>query len=220
MAAGARFVVALACVVASGCGQEKPQDPASKMERATREIGEAAKSGNMAQMGSAVKEMGSALGEGTRVEPVDFRELAKLLPESIGALKRVANEGSKRNVVGVASSRAQAIYENGKGGRLALEVTDVGSMTGLASMALAWVNVDIDKEGSDGYEKTTNVAGRKAYERYSKQGRSGELDVIVAGRFIVSAKAKGLDMDAFKAAVGKLDLDKLEAMRSVGVAKK
>jgi hypothetical protein len=220
MKAKATLALALACAMAAGCGQEKPQDPASKMERATREIGEAAKSGNMAQMGSAVKEMGSAFSEGTRVEPVDFRELAKLLPETIGALKKVANEGAKRNVVGVASSQAQATYENGKGGRLVLELTDAGSMTGLASMALAWVNVDIDKEGSDGYEKTTNVAGRKAYERYSKPRRTGELDVIVAGRFIVSAKATGLDMAAFKDAIGKLDLDKLEAMRTTGVAKK
>jgi len=220
MRAKAAWAVAIACAIAAGCGKEKPQDPASKMERATRELGEAARNGNVAQMGSAVKEMGSAIGEGTRVEPVNFRELAALLPESIGALKKKANEGSKSNIVGVASSRAEASYADGKGGSLELEITDVGSMSGLTSMALAWLNVDIDKEGSDGYEKTGNAAGRKSYERYSKRERKGEYDVIVAGRFIVSARSGGLDAATFKAALAKLDLDKLEQLRSPVVAKK
>jgi hypothetical protein len=220
MEAMARLAVALACALASGCGKDQPQDPASKMERATKELGEAARSGNVAQMGSAMKEMGSALGEGTRVDPVDFRELAKVLPESIGTLKKVTHEGSRSTIVGVASSSAQAVYEDGKGGRLAVEITDVGSMSGIAAMALAWVSIDIDKEGSNGYEKTSNAAGRKAYERYSKRDRLGEYDVIVAGRFKVSAKGRGLDMATFKTAAGKLDLDRLEAMRASGTVKK
>jgi hypothetical protein len=220
MVARAGLAVAIACAVAFGCGQDKPQDPGSKMERATKELGEAARSGNVAQMGSAVKEMGSALSEGTRVEPVDFRELAKALPESIGALKKVMHEGSRSTIVGVASSSAQAVYEDGKGGRLAVEISDVGSMSGIASLALAWVAIDIDKEGSNGYEKTSNVGGRKAYERYSKRERMGEYDVIVAGRFKVSAKSQGLDMSTFKSALARIDLDKLESLRSAGLAKK
>ena len=220
MAARARLAIALACMVAFGCGQDKPQDPASKMERATRDLGEATRSGNVAQMGSAVKEMGSALSEGTRVDPVDFRELARILPESIGALKKVMHEGSRSTIVGVASSGAVAVYEDGKGGRLAVEITDVGSMSGIASLALAWVAIDIDKEGSNGYEKTSNVAGRKAYERYSKPDRTGELDVLAASRFILSVKGTGIDMKTFKDVVAKIDLDRLEALRSPGPAKK
>jgi hypothetical protein len=220
MAARTRFAIAFMGALAFGCGQDKPQDPASKMERATRELGDAARSGNVAQMGSAMKEMGSALSEGTRVDPVDFRELAKVLPESIGVLKKVSHEGARSTIVGVASSSAQAVYEDGKGGRLAVEVTDVGSMSGIAALALAWIAIDIDREGSNGYEKTSNVAGRKAYERYSKRERLGEYDVIVAGRFKVAAKSEGLDMPAFQAALAKLDLARLERLGAPAPARK
>jgi len=119
--------------------------------------------------------------------------------------------------MGIASSKAEATYEDAKGGRIALEITDVGTLSGVTAMAFAWVNVEIDKEGDSGYERTTTVGGRKAYERYDKATRSGELDVIVAGRFIVGAKATGVDMKVFKEAVTKLDLEKLEALKSQGL---
>ena len=70
----------------------------------------------------------------------------------------------------------------------------MGTLSGVTAMAFAWVNVEIDKEGTSGYERTTTVSGRKAYERYDKATRTGELDVIVAGRFIVGAKATGVEM--------------------------
>jgi hypothetical protein len=148
---------------------------------------------------------------------VDFRTLKELLPESIAGLKRTGSEGSRTNVVGIASSRAEATYEDGRGGRIVLEVSDVGTLSGVTAMAFAWVNIEIDKEGDSGYERTTTVSGRKAYERYDKATRSGELDVIVAGRFIVGAKATGVEMKVFKEAVAKLDLAKLEALKSKGV---
>ncbi len=152
-------------------------------------MGEAARQGDVHQAGEAIKQMGEALSGSIKVEPVDFRTLKELLPESIAGMRRVSSEGSRTNVMGVASSKAEAVYEDGKGGRIAYEITDAGTLTGVAAMAFAWVNIEIDKEGDSGYERTTTVAGRKAYERYSKATRTGELDVIVGGRFIVGIKA-------------------------------
>jgi hypothetical protein len=162
--------------------------------------------------------MGEALSGSVKVEPVDFRVLKELLPESLAGMKRVSSEGSRTNVVGIASSKAEAVYEDGKGGRMAFEITDVGTLTGVTAMAFAWVNIEIDKEGDSGYERTTTVSGRKAYERYNKATRSGELDVIVAGRFIVGAKASGVEMKAFKEAMAKLDLAKLDALKTQGAS--
>jgi hypothetical protein len=80
------------------------------------------------------------------------------------------------------------------------------------------VNIEIDKEGDSGYERTTTMSGRKAYERYNKGARTGELDVIVAGRFIVGAKASGVEMKVFKEMVAKLDLARLDALKSQGTS--
>ena len=215
-----RAILAAAALALAACGKEeppKPVDPGTKVEQAAKQLGDAARQGDMQQAGEAMKQMGAALTGSMKVEPVDFRTLKELLPESIAGLKRTAAEGSRTSVVGIASSKAEATYEDGKGGRIALEITDVGTLSGVTAMAFAWVNVEIDKEGTSGYERTTTVAGRKAYERYDTASRTGELDVIVAGRFIVGAKATGVEMKVFKEAVAKLDLEKLDALKSKGV---
>ena len=215
-----RAILAAAALALAACGKEeppKPVDPGTKVEQAAKQLGDAARQGDMQQAGEAMKQMGAALTGSMKVEPVDFRTLKEMLPESIAGMKRTAAEGSRTSVVGIASSKAEATYEDGKGGRIALEITDVGTLSGVTAMAFAWVNVEIDKEGTSGYERTTTVAGRKAYERYDTASRTGELDVVVAGRFIVGAKATGVDMKVFKEAVAKLDLEKLDALKSKGV---
>jgi hypothetical protein len=216
-----RFVPVLAALALAACGKEEPPrpvDPGTKVEQAARQLGEAARQGDVHQAGEAMKQMGEALSGSVKVEPVDFRQLRELLPESIAGLRRTATEGSRTNLVGIASSKVEAAYEDGKGGRIVLEITDVGTLTGVTAMAFAWVNVEIDREGDSGYERTTTVNGRKAYERYDRARRAGELDVVVAGRFIVGAKATGVDMKVFREAVAKLDLGRLEALKQHGLA--
>lgn len=215
-----RTAAVLAVLALAACGKEepKPVDPGTRVEQAARQLGQAARQGDVQQAGDAMKQMGEALSGSVKVEPVDFRVLKELLPESIAGLRRTGSEGSRTNVVGIASSKVEATYEDGKGGRIVLEITDVGNLSGVTAMAFAWLNVEIDKEGDSGYERTTTVNGRKAYERYDRATRAGSLDVIVAGRFIVGARATGVDMKVFKEAVAKLDLAKLEALKQQGLA--
>ncbi len=216
-----RIALVLAALALAACDRPeapKPVDPATKIEQAARQMGEAARRGDMDRVGDAVKQMGTALSNSIDVRPVDYRTLKDLLPESIAGLRRKSAEGSRTSLVGIASAKAEATYEDGKGGRIALEIIDVGSLSGVTAMAFAWVNVEIDKEGEAGYERTTTLGGRKAYERYDAATRTGALDVIVAGRFIVGAKATGVGMKVFREAVAALDLEKLEALRLQGLS--
>ena len=201
-----RVMVAGIGLALAGCGEDgrKAQEVGAQVGEAARKVGESA------------QKMGEQLAVGSQVEPIDFRELRRLLPDAAAGLKRVHGEGARTSVMGIASSRAVAAYEDGKGARLEIELIDAGTLTGLASVAFAWINVEIDKEGDGGYERTTTLEGRKAFERYSTKDRSGELDVVVAGRFIVSARGTGIDMKTFRAALGSLDLAALEAMKSRG----
>lgn len=213
-------VLALAAAaLAGGCGREEPARPAdagSKVGEAARQMTEAAKAGDLGQVGEAAKKMGSALTDAVQVEPVDFRTLRDLLPEKFAGMKRAASEGSRTKVMGVAVSKANAKYADGKGGTATLEISDAGTLTGIAALAVAWIHVEIDKEGDGGYERTTTIDGRRAYERFDKATRTGKLDVVAAGRFLVSAETTGIDMKAFREAVSKLDLAKLEALKAAG----
>ena len=192
-------------------------DPGTKIEQAAREMGEAAKKGDLAALGDATRQLGKALGGSAAIEPVDHRELQALLPESVAGLKRTGSEGSRSNLVGITASHAQADYGDGKGANLSIEITDMGSLTGVAALAFAWVSIDIDRQSDRGYERTSMIGGRKAYERYSKDERKGELDVLAASRFIVSVKGTGMDMKSFKDVVAKIDIDRLEKLKDKGL---
>jgi hypothetical protein len=209
--------IAVALALAA-CEKEPPKkaDAGSRAEQASKELAEAARQADVQKMGEAMGRMGEAVASGTRVEPVDFRRLRELFPEKAAGLKRTGSEGSKTNVMGIASSKASAVYEDGKGARIEADIIDVGTFTGVTSMAFAWINVEIDREGDDGYERTSTLSGRKAYERYSKKTRSGELDVLVAGRFIVTLRGTNLDAKAFRDAIAAFDLARLDALKSNG----
>lgn len=214
-----QWVVGVAAVLAAGCGEDarKVADAGARVEQAAKSVVEAARQVDMNKVGDAVVEMGSAFAAGSSVDPVDFRTLKALLPESLARMKRVDAGGSRTNVLGVASSRAQGTYQDGRGGRFEVEIIDVGSFTGLTSLTFAWLKVEIDRESDDGYERTLTLEGRKGFERYSKKSRSGELDVIVASRFVVLLRGTGVDAAAFRDALKQIDLRKLEALKSEGV---
>src|SRR4051812_42667700 len=109
-----RFAVAVAAgftsvavALLAGCGKPADQqaredaekrlsDSGKKMEQAAKEMDAAVKQGGagmtdaMAKMGAAMTgAVGGVAGTvATPVEPVDFRELKAMLPETIGPMKR------------------------------------------------------------------------------------------------------------------------------------
>jgi hypothetical protein len=58
------------------------------------------------------------------------------------------------------------------------------------------------------------------HEQFNKSSQSGNYDVIVADRFMVSAHGYKIEMDTLKQAVAAVDLGKLEGMKDQGVKQK
>ena len=219
----------------NGCGKSKEQEAAeafaAKMAEASKKmeaIAKSAKSGMpqtpeqamkqgadaMAAASSAMGAMMGGDGKGA-VEPVDFRELKALLPEALGALKRGEATGEKTGAMGIKVSNAEATYSAGDEARIKLKIVDMGSMSGFAGMAgAAWTMVDIDRETSTGYEKTSTVAGRKTYEKWNKDGKHGEVNMVVASRFMIEIRGDGVEIKDLKQAAAALDYGKLEALKS------
>ena len=172
----------------------------------------------MAAMGGMGAALGAANANASKVETVDFRELKALLPESLRGMKRTTATGEKNGAMGIQISSAEGQYASDDGKSVTVTIADIGSVTGLAGMATyAWASTEIDRESDGGYEKTTMFKGFKAIEKYNKQSRSGELSVLVGGRFVVGAEGNGIDMDALKSALGNVDLRKLDRMKGHGV---
>jgi hypothetical protein len=188
---------------------------AKEMEAASKKIAEGAGAGAQ-EMAQAAEAMQKAMTAGKQnVQLVDFRELKALLPETLSGLKRVDITGERSGAFGMSVSKAEARYAAGDGGAsVRIEITDMGGMPGVAAMAqFGWMAADIDRENDDGYERTTTIAGHKAFEQYSKGGRSGSIQAMVKSRFMVEVRGDEVEVDALHAALKALPLDKLAGLQ-------
>ncbi|MGH9196956.1 MAG: hypothetical protein ACRD1T_14600, partial [Acidimicrobiia bacterium] len=164
--------------------------------------------------------MGDALsgGTGKSVEPVDFRELKALLPESLPGMKRTNATGEKTAAMGFKVSKAEGRYTNDQGGSIDITISDTGTLSGFTAMAAyGWALAEMDRETESGYEKTTKIGGYKGYEKYDNESKNGEVNVLVGQRFVVEVDGNGVGMDVLKGALSKIDLAKLDAKKTQGV---
>lgn len=166
-----------------------------------------------ALMGALGSMMQANTNTATAAAVVDFRELKGLLPAELPGLKRVSASGEKSGALGMVLSFAEARYEGEGNAYLTLKITDYGG-TGLASMMNAgWAMSEVDRETETGYERTTEVAGHKAMEKYDTQYQNGSLEVLVAGRFMIEIDASKVPAERLQEAVLKVDLSKLAALK-------
>jgi hypothetical protein len=192
------------------------QQLGESLEESAKKMEAAGQSGNSeAQVAAAMEGLGALFGGGRRVEPVDVSALKALVPETFAGLPRRSSSAEKTGLAGLMVSKAEASY--GEGNRTVnLEVVDTGGASGLMGLA-SWMNIQGEKEDDQGSERTTKVGNRLVHERISKTGGENEFSIVLGERFMVSAKGRGVEFGDLKAAVSKLDLATLEAMKDVGV---
>ncbi|HYT65792.1 MAG TPA: Yip1 family protein [Vicinamibacterales bacterium] len=195
----------------------KLQQLAKTAEEGNKKMEAAAKSGDPnAQAAAAVESLGALLGGGKRVDPVDIEQLKPLVPETFNGLPKTSSKAEKSGIAGLMVSKAEAHYSDGADKSVTLEISDTGGVSGIMALA-GWAGVEGVSEDDRGSERTQKVNGRLVHEKTSKTGGSNEYAVVVADRFVVSAKGKGVDVGTLKAAVSAIDLGKLESMKTVGV---
>lgn len=216
------LTVSVAIVMTSACKspeQKAAEETARQLDVASKKMAEATKNGT-GNMTDAMNALGAAMGTakgGKKVETVDYKILKDLLPGEVSGMKRTEATGEKTSAMGMQISNAEGRYSNGEGASMTIKISDIGSMTGLAGMAAhAWAATDIERESDSGYEKTSTFKGFKSHEKWDKASRSGEVSVLVGGRFVAEVSGNDVDMDALKDALGKVDLKKLDGMKGAG----
>jgi hypothetical protein len=84
----------------------------------------------------------------------------------------------------------------------------------LGALGMAsWATADIDQESDDGFERTVKIAGFKALEKFSKDGNTTEINIMVGSRLMVEVEGNGLPFQKVKTLVEKIDYKKLEALK-------
>jgi hypothetical protein len=138
---------------------------------------------------------------------VDFRELRALLPAEAAGLRRTAARGKKTGAFGAGVSEATGDYGEAGTPQLVMQITDLAAMG-----HFGWISAEIDSEGDDGYERTTQYEGRRGVEKYRTIDRTGSAKVMVAGRFMVEIKGDNIDPAQLRAAAEAIDFDALERL--------
>ena len=133
------------------------------------------------------------------------------MPDKFAGLPRTDMKTERSGVSGFTVARAEARYGDSAGKDIELEVTDTGGMAGLMGFA-TWMGVQGEREDSSHREVTKRDGNRVVHENVSKTGGRNEYTLVLADRFVVSAKGSA-DIGTLKSGVASLDLGKLESAK-------
>ena len=185
-----------------------------QMEESAAKMDAAQKSGDPeAGVAAAMEGLGALLGGGSRVEPIDIEQLKTFVPVTFAGLPRTDSRAERSGVAALMVSTAEATYSDGADRSVELEIVDSGGMSGLVGLA-SWAGIRGEQEDSSGSERTYEDGGRLVHERTSKVGGNNEFGVVIAERFMLSAKSRALDISALRTAVSTLDLARLEQVKT------
>ncbi|HEY2150938.1 MAG TPA: Yip1 family protein [Vicinamibacterales bacterium] len=197
----------------------KLQEFGKQMEASNKKVEAATKAGDQnAAAAAAMASLGTLMGGGKRVDPVSIDQLKPLIPDTLGGMPKTSSNADKSGIAGLMVSKAEATYSDGAGKSVNLEITDTGGVSGLMGLA-GWAGIEGEHEDDSSTERTQKSGGRLTHEKISKNGGTNEFDIVLGDRFVVGAKGHGVDLPSLKAAIGSLDLAKLESMKDAGVAK-
>jgi len=186
---------------------------AKKMEEAGKKMEAAEKSGDPnKQAEAAMAALGTALGGGKRVEPLQLEQIKPFVPETFAGLAKTNTRSERSGAAGFMIAKAEGIYGDASGKHVELEVVDTGGMAGLMGLA-GWAGIQGERETDDRMERTRREGNRMVHEEVSKRGGRNTYALVLADRFVVSAKGSGVDINTLKSGVASLDLAKPEGMK-------
>lgn len=188
-------------------------EQAERADKSSRAAPAASSSGpnSAADMTTALNAVGQIMTGGKDVQPIDFRKLKEMLPETLQGMRRNEASGQSGEAMGIKGSSATARYSDGANASLHVEIADMGSLSGLAGLA-AKFDPNMEKETDSGYERTTKVNGQLVHERYDRRAKSGEVSILIGDRISVVVDGSGVDAGALKSALKEIDLSKLAAL--------
>jgi hypothetical protein len=187
---------------------------AKKMEESARKVEEASRSGDAAATGRAANDamamVAGALGGATGGRaPVSPAELKALLPATLAGLERGDWESSGGTAVGVSLSSAKAHYGDGDR-RIELEITDPGTLAGVAAMVGQLATGERESEGRT--ERRYRQGQHMVQEVADRRSGHTEYTLTLDSGLVVEAQGHGVDMTVLKGAVEGLDLGRLESL--------
>lgn len=224
-------VVAAALVlVAAACGKsederraeaaaEEVKQAAAKFEEAAKKAAEEGETAGADEIARGLEAMAQGLasaasavgGDGKAVEPIAFRQLQSVFP-AIPGWRRGRPTGEKVSSP-VAYSQAHVRYTRGKA-QIELKIVDSGFHQLLLAPYSVFLTSGYEKATESGYEKSTKVGAEPGWEKWNAASKSGEVNAVVAKRFLVQAEGRGVeDIAVLHDVLERADLAKLPTLQ-------
>jgi hypothetical protein len=207
---------ASACLVAAllfagvACGGSSPQQQAAKEAQQSAAQGAQEMAKGFEAMAKGMKEM-EAMSNEKPVDPVGFQLLEPLFPDFSG-WEKGKPEGEKMTVP-VAYSQSTVDYQKGDA-RINAKIADSGFNRMFMAPFLMFMTSGYSKETSTGYEKAVKFGDLPAWERWNSEGKNGELNILVAKRFLVTLDGNDIEnTKVLHELAGKFDLGKLAGLK-------
>ena len=216
-------VVGLAAALTVACGKSEEEKAAEKAAQETKEAAEALKKAaestgaaaaakGLEGFAKAMEGAAAAMSgkDGKPVEAVSFQELIASLPE-VSGWKRETPTG-ERMTSPIPFSQAEAEYTMGDAS-ITMKIVDSGFSQMLIAPWAMFLTTGYERQTSDGYEKAVSVGGNPGFEKWSTSSKDGELNLVVAKRFLVTVDGHDVaDTKVLYEFASKLDMNKLGAL--------
>ena len=230
------IALSLAAILSAACGPSPEEKAAAALKdaataatkagEAMAEAGaaaanaaqQAAPAGDQAAKGmedfaKAMQGMAAAMGGangGKPADPVSFRDLQAAFPTVSGWT--MDKPKGERMTAPVAFSQTEARYKNGDQ-EIEVKIVDSAFNQILVAPWAMFLTAGYEKETDDGYEKSTTVSGNPGFEKWNSARKEGELNIVVAKRFLVSVEGDKLaDVKQLHDFAAQVDFGKLAAL--------
>jgi hypothetical protein len=113
--------------------------------------------------------------------------------------------------MGLSFSSVEAEYGS-DGQSINVKLQDIGAVKVLAMGMAAWASSTVNRETTEEVERVYQKDGVSYKEEFSKDGSRAEFGMMLPNGVMLEAKARGVEMDALKAAVQSMDVAALGAL--------
>lgn len=183
-----------AAILLSACNNNKKTADATKEEKVVVSAETAEKQKLEAEMKKQVEEL-------QKLAPLSLDELKNLLPEEIMTAKKENFQVTSATGAGF----AHAEYNINDSTEIQVNIYDCGGPggAGIYNMQFAGM-LNIQSETSDGYLKTIDFKGGKAFEQCDKDDNKCTLTYFDGKRFLISIEGHNVHPDGLKEAAGQV----------------
>lgn len=151
----------------------------------------------------------------SEIEPVTQAFLKSWLPENIDNYKRTYYSTGEMAAAGVISLKSKFTNQDEKEKVIAIEVTD-GAGSGIAAMFISGLqrslDLGIEEETEDSYNKVVERKGLKAMEEQDDRRKKSSLQFVTNNRFYVKLEGKNISADELWKIADKLNTEQLKQL--------